>query len=439
MEITHIIAVVFCNRAALQYALWAALLFAPLYAFALKPLVRWCRRCAAMKAAAVAVARTASPPPAASTPYETPAQVSSASSKGYLSPVPVGAAPAPFVPIFATSATAASTSKALSRSSNASMSHRSSIGTQLSPLVPHDSTPRRQGSACSLEVKGTALTLEVEYRSPTQRFVAALRRLVQQRSAALFNIGDSALRSALQSGEVYLHRHASLQLPSQDYLAQRFLYRQRLQEQYDKLNTTDASLEELYSRPAFQEWYAANREQLLRDVRLRESFAKWHSVATAFVLVVALMLLPAYSFSMQTDAMQWISPLASAEDEAAVAAAPLVQLLTTRLYYIQSRGSTRQVRTSAAPFTFRGRADARAMATTAVKAAEYVSVVAAACALVTSCFMPRESGTTATVALVSFLLLVTESALVPAAAVKLGLGFLVVFAIVSMSIYRAAA
>ncbi|KAG5491958.1 hypothetical protein GH5_00854 [Leishmania sp. Ghana 2012 LV757] len=430
MEITHIIAVVFCNRVALQYALWAALLFAPLYAFALKPLVRWCRRCAAMKAAAVAVARTASPPPAASTPYETPAQVSSASSKGYLSPVTVGAAPAPFVPIFATSATAASTSKALSRSS---------IGTQLSPLVPHDSTPRIQGSACSLEVKGTALTLEVEYRSPTQRFVAALRRLVQQRSAALFNIGDSALRSALQSGEVYLHRHASLQLPSQDYLAQRFLYRQRLQEQYDKLNTTDASLEELYSRPAFQEWYAANREQLLREVRLRESFAKWHSVATAFVLVVALMLLPAYSFSMQTDAMQWISPLASAEDEAAVAAAPLVQLLTTRLYYIQSRGSTRQVRTSAAPFTFRGRADVRAMANTAVKAAEYVSVVAAACALVTSCFMPRESGATATVALVSFLLLVMESALVPAAAVKLGLGFLVVFAIVSMSIYRAAA
>ncbi|KAG5466668.1 hypothetical protein LSCM1_00837 [Leishmania martiniquensis] len=429
MDIAHIIVVAFCNRAALQSALWAALLFAPLYAFVLKPLVRWCRRRAAMKAAA---ARATALPPAANTPYEAPAQGSSTGSKRHLSSLPVGASPAPFVPIFAATSAEASPFEERRRSS-------SSMRTQLSSFVPQDSTPGKQGSACSLEVKGTALTLEVEYRSSAQRFAAALRRHVQQRGAALFNSGDSALRSALQSGEVYLHRNRSLQLMSQDYLAQRLLYRQRLQEQYDKLNTTDASLEALYSRPAFQEWYAANREQLLREVQLRDSFTKWRSVATAFVLLVALMLLPAYSFSMQTNATQWILPLTSAGDEAAVAAAPLVQLLATRLCDIQSRGSAREADNGAAPSTSGARAGVRVMATTASKAAEYVSVVAAGCALVTSCFMPRESGATATVALVSFLVLVMESALVPAATVKLGLGFLVAFAIVMLSVYCAAA
>ncbi|CBZ30635.1 conserved hypothetical protein [Leishmania mexicana MHOM/GT/2001/U1103] len=422
MEVTDIVAVVFCNRVALQYAFWAAILFAPLYAFALKPLVRCCRQCAAMKPATRAAERTASPPPPASKLHDTSVRLSAAGSKGFLSPASVGATQASFIPIFATTATVTSSSPARSRSS---------IGAQLTPLQPHDSTPNGHGSACSLEVTGTALPREeVGCRSVTQRFVSALRRHVRQRGSALFKSHDSSLRAALQSGKVYLHHHPSVHLPSQNYFSH------SLQEKYDKLNTTDASLEALYVRPAFQEWYAANREQLLRDMRLREAFAKWRNVATAFVLIVALLLLPAYSFSMQTNAMQWVSPLASVDDKAAVAAAPLAQLLTTRLHYIQSRGSTPQVATSAM-LSSRRRADASVMATNAVKAAEYMTVVAAACALVTSCFMPRESCATASVALVSFLLLVMESALVPEATVKLGLGFLVVLTIVAMSVCRA--
>ncbi|CAG9582435.1 conserved hypothetical protein [Leishmania major strain Friedlin] len=327
----------------------------------------------------------------------------------------------------------APSSQARSRSGSAAISQRSSIGAQVAPLGPHDLTPNADGSTCSLEVTGTALTLEeVGCRSVTQRFLSALRRHVRQRGSGLFKSRDSTLRAALQSGEVYLHHHPSLHLPSQNYFSH------SLQEKYDKLNTTDASLEALYVRPAFQEWFVANREQLLRDMRLREAFAKWCNVATVFVLVVALLLLPAYSFSMQTNATQWVSPLTSVDDEATVAAAPLAQLLATRLHYIQSRGSTPRIATSTTLSSSRPRADASVMATNAVKAAEYVSVVAAACALVTSCFMPRESCTTASVALVSFLLLVVESALVPEAAVKLGLGFLVVFTIVAMSVCRAA-
>ncbi|CAJ1992892.1 nuclear transmembrane protein [Leishmania donovani] len=424
MEVTHIIAVVFFNRVALQYALWAAILLAPLYAFALKPLVRCCRQCAAMKAATRSAERTALQPPAASKLHGTPVRLSAAGSKGFLSPASVGATQASFMPIFATAATVTPSYQARSRSS---------IGAQVAPLGPHDSTPNGHGSTRSLEVTGTALTLEeVGCRSVTQRFVSALCRHVRQRGSALFKSRDSTLRAALQSGELYLHRHSSLHLPSQNYFSH------SLQEKYDKLNTTDASLEALYVRPAFQEWYAANREQLLRDMQLREAFAKWCNVATAFVLLVALLLLPAYSFSMQTNAMQWVSPLASVDDEAAVAAAPLAQLLATRLRYIQSRELAPRIATSTTLSSSRRRADAIAMATNAVKAAEYVSVVAAACALVTSCFMPRESCTTASVALVSFLLLVMESALVPKAAVKLGLGFLVVFTIVAMSVCRAA-
>lgn len=434
MEVTDIVAVVFCNRVALQYAFWAAILFAPLYAFALKPLVRCCRQYAAMKAATRVVERTASPPPPASKLHDTSVRLSAAGSKGFLSPASVGATQASFIPIFATTATVTSSSPARSRSSSAAVSQRSSIGAQLTPLQPHDSTPNGHGSACSLEVTGTALPREeVGCRSVTQRFVSALRRHVRQRGSALFKSHDSSLRAALQSGKVYLHHHPSVHLPSQNYFSH------SLQEKYDKLNTTDASLEALYVRPAFQEWYAANREQLLHDMRLREAFAKWRNVATAFVLIVALLLLPAYSFSMQTNAMQWVSPLASVDDEATVAAAPLAQLLTTRLHYIQSRGSTPQVATSAMLSSSRRRADASVMATNAVKAAEYMTVVAAACALVTSCFMPRESCATASVALVSFLLLVMESALVPEATVKLGLGFLVVLTIVAMSVCRATA
>ncbi|CAJ1036058.1 hypothetical protein Q4I32_007307 [Leishmania shawi] len=408
MEITHLIAVVFFNRVALQYALWASLLLAPLYAFALKPLVRRCRRCAAMKVATAAAEGTALPPAAASTLHNPPVRPSAASSKRLLSSVLAGATPAPFMPIFGTSAAATSSFQA-----------RSSIGAPFSPLAPQDLTPNRHGSACSLEATGTAVTLEeAECRSPTQSFMSALRWHVRQRGAALFNGGASALGNALGSGEVYC---------------------QRLQKQYDKLNITDASLKALYLRPTFQEWYAVNREELLREVRLRESFAKWRSVATAFVLVVALLLLPAYSFSTQTNAMQWALPLTEAGNEATVATAPLAQLLTTRLYHIQSRESTPLVATRAALSSSLAGAGPWAMATAAVKALEYVSVVAAACALVTSCFMPRESCATASVALVSFLLLVMESALVPGAVVRVGLGFLVVFAIVMMSIYRAAA
>ncbi|GET92592.1 hypothetical protein, conserved [Leishmania tarentolae] len=437
MEVIHIISVVFFNRVALQYAVWVAILFAPLYAFALKPLVRCCRRCAAMKAAARAADRTVlppPPPPPADQLHRTPVQLSKARSKGSLSPASVGATQAPFMPVFATASTVASSSQTRSGSGSAAVSQRSSMNVRLAPLCPEDSIPNEYGSACTLEVTEAALRVEkVGCRSVAQRFVSTLRRYARQRGSAL-ECGDSTLHADMQSGDVYHHHHhhPSLHPRRQKYASH------SLQEQYDKLNTTEASLEALYARPAFQEWYATNREQLLRDVELREAFTKLCSVTTAFVLVVALFLLPAYSFSMQTNAMQWVSPLTSVGDEAAVAAAPLAQLLATRLHHIQSRGSAPQVTTSAAPSSSHGRADASAMATNAVNAAEYVSVVAAACALVTSCFMPRESCATASVAFVSSFILVMESALVPGVAVKLGLGFLVMLTIITMSVCRVA-
>ncbi|KAG5492502.1 hypothetical protein JKF63_01080 [Porcisia hertigi] len=424
METPRIITVFFFNKTALQYALSVALLLAPLYAFVLKPLVRWIRRCAAGNAAVGDVLPPPPPPPPASTASahkDTLVELSADTSNGFLLPVSLGATPASFTPIFATAATTTSSpSEEHVRNGSGALSQRSRTGAPLPPpLVPQDSTPNGQGPACPLKVTGSALRLEeVDHVPPAECFVSAVCRHVQQRGAALFNCCDNAVRSALQSGEVHHNR---------------------LQEQYEQLNTTDASLESLYARPAFHEWYAANREQLLREMQLREASAKWHHVATATVLLVAFMFLPAYSFSTQTNAIQWVSPLTSAGNKAAVSAAPLAQLLVTRLDSIQSRGLTHRTATTATPSSPRGRTGICLIATTAMKAVEYVGILAAVCALITSCFMPHDSGYTASVALVFFLFLVMESTVVPAVAVKLGLGSLVLLTVVAMSVYRAAA
>ncbi|KAK7194670.1 nuclear transmembrane protein [Novymonas esmeraldas] len=435
MELAHVIAVVFLNGVALRYALCAALLLAPLYALVLKPLVRWSRRRAAATSVAERNASPPLPPPPPPTAQNTPARVSASSSKGFVSPASIGATPSPFTPVFGTAAAAAAAGGAVAATPRGS--------TGVSPS-PRESSPGARGRARPLEITGTALALEeARYRPPAQRLMAALRRGMQPGgdAATLNGSGDDdgTIQAAVQSGEVYLYRRPSQQLPSQDYLAMCLLQRQRLQEQYDKLNITDASLDALYARPAFHEWYAANREQLVREAHLHDSFATWRSVATAVVLVVAVVLLPAYSFSTQTDALQWATPLRPSNNGAATASAPLVQLLVARLDHIQSRLSAHPTTAGGAALSSRRRVSIGGVAAVAAGVAEYVGVVAAACALVTSCFMPRESASTASLALASFLVLVVESALVPTASVQLGLGFLVIFAIVVVSVYRAAA
>ncbi|KPA85958.1 hypothetical protein ABB37_00254 [Leptomonas pyrrhocoris] len=434
MNILHIVLALLVSKVALQYAICAACVLAPLYAFVLKPVLRWarCRACGAAATGTVVA-------PTSAVAHDTPVRLSTVSSRGFLSPTSASATPLQGTPVFLSSPGARASRQ---RSGSGSGPHSSASPARFGS---------RDGSRSlrpSLEVTGTAVRVgeepvEVEeYRSPTKRFVSALKRHVQQRGAAIFGKDDSALRAAVASGEVFIHRPAR-RLPSQDYLALRLLRRRQLQALYDELNITEASLDDLYASPKFLEWYGANREELLRDAQLRESFYRWRSLARAVVLLMALLLLPAFSFSTDTNAVQWRTSLAFSSSNtgvapATVASAPFAQLLLTRMRYIQNARSAEAVATRALPFASYMRADVRTLVASVVGMAEWVAIVAAVCSLVTSCFMPRGSRRTASVAFTAFLVVLIESALVPGVSVGLGLGSFLIVIVVATTIRRAA-
>ncbi|KAL7702559.1 hypothetical protein NQL31_001559 [Lotmaria passim] len=310
---------------------------------------------------------------------DSPARPSAASSRSFLSPTSVGATPMQVTPVF----------HSQSEARAARVSGGRGSGGAVSPSLEAVGTPARSAGK------------QVEYRSPTKR--------------------------------------PTSQLPQQNYLALRLLRRQQRHALYNELDITEASLEALYASPKFQAWYGANREELLRDVQLRESFYQWRSFARAAVLLVALTLLPAFSFSTETNALQWRKPLAS-DGSTAVASAPFTQILLTRVRFIQNERSAEAVaaQARALPFVSHMRADVRLFAASMVNTAEWVAIVAAVCSLVTSCFMPRGSRRTASIAFAAFLVVLVESALIPGVSVRLGLGTLIIVVVVGTKIRRAA-
>lgn len=422
MNLLNVILALLVNKLALQYAICAALVLSPLYAFVLKPILRWSRH----HACAAATMPSTAPVHAARELDITPVRLSTASSKGFLSPNSLSATPLQVTPVF----------NASSRAPGARVSGGASASPARSPSADVTAPPQ-------LEVVGTAIHASaappaVQYRSPASRFVSALRRQAQQRGAAVLGgDADEALRRAVDAGEVYQH-HATLRLPSQDHLALRLLRRQQQHALYDQLDITEASLDALYASPKFQEWYGANRAELLREQQLRESFYQWRSLARAAVLLVALLLLPAFSFSTETNAVQWQASLTSASTAPAVEAAPFAQILLTRMHFIQSTRPAEAFASRVLPFASHMRADLRTFVATAVSMAEWLAIVAAVCSLVTSCFMPRGSRRAASVALGAFLVVLIESLLVPGVSMKLGLGSLLVVTVVAAQIRRAA-
>ncbi|KPI83013.1 hypothetical protein ABL78_7969 [Leptomonas seymouri] len=417
------------NKVALLYAICVACVLAPLYALVLKPAFRWAR----YRACATAATNATFAPASALSP-DTPMRRSTASSRAFLSPFSVGATSLSTTPVFHSSPEARAARK------------RSGSGSGAQSGAPPTHSDPRDRSA-SLEVTGTAIRasgelVATEYRTPNKSFVSALKQHVQQRSVAIFGKEDHPLRAAVASEEVYIHR-PTRPLPSQDYLALRLLRRQQRHALYDQFDITEASLNALYASPKFQEWYGANREELLRDAQLRESFYKWRSLARAVVLLMALMLLPAFSFSTDTNATQWYTPLApgirnATAAKAAVASAPFAQLLLARISYIQNARSVEAVTAHALPFASHMRADVHTFVASVLNMAEWVAIVAAVCSLATSCFMPRGSRRTASVALVAFLVVLIESALIPGVSVRLGLGTLLIMTVVGTKIRRAA-
>jgi hypothetical protein len=430
MNLVDVILALLLNKVALQCAICAACVLAPLYAFVLKPFLRWTRCRASSAATTRHVAPPPPPPPVNIDEHHTPVRHSTASSRAFLSPTSVGATPVQVTPVFHTAPHArASGERSRSRGSGNAGTSVSAGDAYQRPL---------------LEVIGTAVQPAVrepeeegEYRSPTKRFVSALKWQVQRRGAAIFGKDNHTRRAAMASGKVFINRPAR-RLPSQDYLALRLLRRQQQHALYDELNITQASLDALYASPAFQTWYGANREELLRDAQLRESSYKWRSLARAAVLLTALMLLPAFSFSTETNAQQWRKSLTPGNSNTGtVVSAPFAQLLLTRMNYIQNARSVEVVATQALPFASHMRADVRAFAASVLSMAEWVAILTAVCCLVTSCFMPRGSRCTASTAFAAFLVVLMESALIPGVAVRLGLGTLLILTVVGTEIRRA--
>lgn len=71
---------------------------------------------------------------------------------------------------------------------------------------------------------------------------------------------------------------------------------------YRKSSCTRQALDELYTTPAFQRWYREHRPRLMQMASLRHQGHRWSHLATLFVLLIALCLLPAFQLSSSSSA-----------------------------------------------------------------------------------------------------------------------------------------
>lgn len=376
MQLLRLLIMIFFNVTAWYYAVCIACIVSPLYVFLVKPRVD----------RVVAARHPAQPPvqlaslvtmpqewtcrtehPAPPTPRKSP----------FASPIALAPPPSPAPSTRASSALAA--------------------------VSPHD-TPRR-----SQQSRSSHLSPQHRGGSPAARLFTALHRRYHERRELFF--GRSRSKCSDDGNANYQPAHPVLQ---QNHLAEVFYKRRQRFELYDKMNITEAALEQLYSSDAFQQWYAENREECLRDVALRRSCRCWASVATCTMVLFVCTTVPAYNFSTT----------------AVLSSSTFAGLLKSRLSYIMTE---RQMASHfVAPLPYGAGAVQYLLNST-----EYLLILLSACMLLYSCFLSDRCRSTAVMVVVSVLLLILESGVGTGAGVHLGLGLLFLMAVAVRSIYSA--
>lgn len=208
---------------------------------------------------------------------------------------------------------------------------------------------------------------------------------------------------------------------------QGWLRHQQRNRLYTESNMTSTALDQLYERPAFQSWYAANRAELLDEVHLRQQGVLWRRLTKLAILLVGLCVLPAFSFSNQARITGW----SGVPNGVPPSAATMSQLILTQMGYVRHERSI-------AVWGCRASEQTSQLCNTVLSQAETLVVLVAVCTLLTSVFMPRRTRYTATASLISFLVLLAECASVTGVKVQPGLGFIVILGFVASAVVRAA-
>ncbi|ORC84660.1 uncharacterized protein TM35_000421180 [Trypanosoma theileri] len=187
-------------------------------------------------------------------------------------------------------------------------------------------------------------------------------------------------------------------------------------------NVTDEALASLFHSPEFVRWYELHRYALLQRVRVRSAQDLWMSIATLLVLLFGMFLLPFFSFRNE-DATLWV-------------------LLQQR--YSSKSGNTSRVgnhnnnnnhnhnNNHINHSRFKPEVQDNAFPVFFPELCVYVEgllLLVAVLTLLTTAFMPPTAAHTATTALVAFLVLFCEAALVQRVAV--GAGFAALLAVVA--------
>lgn len=315
------------------------------------------------------------------------------------------------------------------------------------PFVEPSSPSTRVQS--DLAVYGQSIKLAV---APSTRWHAKQPR---RPARGFLSGGNDDVNAAIANGEVF-YQHTNRVLAIEHSIRRMFMRHQR-NCLYRDSNITEQSLNDLFRKPAFQRWYDDNRQELLQEVQVRHNCLFLRSLSSFVLVLLGLCALPAFSFSNKTWASHpLLVVMPGSKGTAAggggfrglppgapISQSTVLQLLVSRADAIRSgRGVPAAVASSTVVSSFVPAAVVEWFFAL-VNHAEVIAMTAAVCALVTSTFMPRGRRRTAVVAVWALAIVTGESIMAggsgrnDAVRVRPGMGMIVVFSVVAVSVAKA--